>query len=103
MDLFFEVWLYLKNDFHLWRIFKISMDEGVEFRIFSGDDLAVIVKAELDQLEWAYLTAASHLIDWAERNYHASSSTRRGDSSWTEKLIEQLGGLDEIYNAKERW
>ena len=105
MDLFFDVWLNLKNDFYLWRIVRMSLKDGIEIKIYSADDLIVIVKGELDQVEWCYLIAARNLVKWCQRNYdHASSSTRKGDSkSWTEKLKEQLGVVDEVDNAKEGW
>ena len=103
MDLFFEIWLYLKNEYFLSRIVRITMKDGIEIKIYSGNDLIVIVKGELDQIEWAYLTAGIHLIDWTKRYDHASSSTREG-VSWLKKLKEQLGEDDEqVDNAEKRW
>lgn len=105
MDLFFDVWENLKNEFYLWRVVKISLAKGISIKIYSGDDLAVIVQQEDLDTEYAYLVAAQHLVDWAIRNEdHASSSTRKGDSDkWMKKLKEQLGVVDEIDNAAEGW
>lgn len=103
MDLFLEIFGEFKDDFWLWRIVRIALDKGVEIKIYSDEDLIVIQKAELDQVEWAYLMAAKSLVEWLERNYdHASSSTRKGDSHrWMEKLKEQLGLMDEVDSATE--
>ena len=103
MDLFFDVWLMLKNEFWLSRIFKISSEKGIDFRIYSGDDLIVVVKEETLDVEYAYLIAASHLIKWVQRNEgHAKSSTRK-ESQWVEKLKEQLGTADEVDCSGEGW
>lgn len=99
MDIFFEIFAKFKYDFWLWRIVRIS-EEEIEIKIYSDEDLIVNVKAEAIQREWAYLMAAKFLCEWLERNLgHAKSSTRRGDSNWTEKLKEQLGIADEVDNA----
>lgn len=99
MDLFFEIFAKFKYDFWLWRIVRIS-EEGIEIKVYSDEDLIVVVKGEAVQREWAYLMAAKSLCEWLERNYdHAKSSTRRGVSSWTDKLKEQLGVEDEVNNA----
>ena len=99
MDLFFDVFSLFKNDYWLWRIVRYS-DQEITIKIFSDEDLIVIVKTDADQREYAYLLAAKNLVEWLQRNFdHAKSSTRRGDSKWTEKLKEQLGIVDEIDNA----
>ena len=99
MDLFFEIFLYLKNDYYLSRITKISLDGGTEIKIYSGNDCIVRVHHEDIEPELAYLMAGKHLIEWAQRNEnHASSSTK---FSWLEKLKEKLG--DEVDNAAEGW
>ena len=105
IDLVFEVWLNLKNDFYLWRVVKISLAKGISIRIYSGDDLAVLVQQDDLDVEYAYLLAAKQLINWAVRNEdHASSSTKKGDSEkWVEKLKEQLGAVDEINHAAKGW
>lgn len=102
MDLFFDVFANLKDDFVLSRITKISLDKGTHILIFSDDDLIVRVHDEGASPEYAYLVAAKRLVEWALRNeyneYHASSSAK--GISWTEKLMEQF---DEVDNAKKGW
>lgn len=99
MDLFFDVFANLKDDFVLSRITKISLDKGTHILIFSDDDLIVRVHDEGASPEYAFLVAAKRLVEWALRNeYHASSSAK--GISWTEKLMEHF---DEVDNAKERW
>lgn len=96
MGLFFEVYLFLKNDFWLWRIVKMSIAKGIEIKIFSDNDLIVIEKGELNQVEITYLLAARHLIEWALRNEnHAKSSTRKGaKKDWINELKEKLDVAD---------
>ena len=103
MDLFLEIFREFKDDFWLWRIVRIALEKGIEIKVYSDEDLIVIQKAELDQVEWAYLMAAKSLVEWLERNYdHASSSTRKGDShKWMKKLKKQLGLMDEVNSAAE--
>lgn len=89
MDLFFNVWLNLKLDFWLSRWVRIDLYEIV-IRIYSGDDLIVIVKMESDQVELAYLMAAKNLIDWAKRNYNHAKSATNNEVSWTDRLKQLL-------------
>ena len=99
MDLFFDVWLYLKNDYYLSRWVRISLPNKTEIRIYSGNDLIIKESHEDLDLEYCYLLAALHLAQWAQRNEcHASRST---EFSWLDKLKEKLG--DEIDNAAEGW
>lgn len=98
MDLFFDVFANLKDDFVLSRITKLSLDKGTHILIFSDDNLIVRVHDEGASPEYAYLVAAKRLVEWALRNeYNVTSST---SISWTEKLMEHF---DEVDNAKERW
>ena len=99
MDLFFDIFLYLKNDFYLSRVTKISLDQGVEIRIYSGKDCVVRVHHEDIEPEMAYLMAAKHLVEWAKRNENHASSP--AELSWLDKLKEKLG--DEVDNAAEGW
>lgn len=90
MDLFFDVWLKLKNVFWLSRTVKTTLWEGIEIKVYSGDDLIINVKDDLGMEERAYLTAAKELVGYAERNIdHAKSATRKG-SKWVQKLNELL-------------
>lgn len=98
MDLFFDVFANLKDNFVLSRITKLSLDKGTHILIFSDDDLIVRVHDEGASPEYAYLVAAKRLVEWALRNeYHVTSSV---SISWTEKLMEHFNEVD---NAKERW
>ena len=90
MDLFFDVWLELKNTYWLTRTVSITMDQGVVIKIYSGDDLIVIIKEESQRVEMAYLLAAKALVNWAKRNeYHAKSATK-AEGSWLDKLKKLL-------------
>ena len=90
MDMFFEVYDKFKYDFWLRHVVKYAEGEII-IKVYSDKDLIVIQKGDSDQVEWAYIMAAKSLVDWLERNYHAKSSTRRGeDGKWTKKLSELL-------------
>lgn len=106
MDLFFEIWRELKYSFFLWRTVKSSLWEGIAIKIYSRNQLIVIVQQESLDYEYAYLIAARDLIEWAKRNQdHAKSSTIE-EWKWTEKVREQLGlqgEEDEVDNAAEGW
>lgn len=100
MDLFFEIWLNLKNDYYLTRWVKIALDHGTEIRIYSDDELIIREHFEEVEPEYCYLIAALHLAQWAQRNdCHASRTTK--EKSWLDKLKEKLG--DEVDNAAEGW
>lgn len=101
MDIFFEVWLNLKNDYYLTRWVKIALDHGIEIRIYSDDELIIREHfEEVSELDYCYLIAALHLVQWAQRtDFHASRTTK--NKSWLDKLKEKLG--DEVDNAAEGW
>lgn len=103
MDLFFEIWRELKFDFILSRVVISSLWDGILIKIYSKDNLIVVVQQENLDYEYAYLIAARDLIEWARINEnHAESSTKEEEFSWSEKLREKLGLLgeeDEVNHA----
>lgn len=104
MDLFFEIYGFLREEGYLLaRVFRCS-DNGAEMRIYCDDKLIVFVKHEdYKMTEYVYLMSTKHLIQWALRNeYHASGSARK-ESQWITKLKEQLGAEDDEHNSGEGW
>lgn len=99
MDLFFEVYDFLKADYDLSR--WVRFKEGdISIKIYSANKRIVSVVMDHQDAELCYLYAAKHLIEYANRNdeIHAKSSTGK-ESQWVDTLKEQLGIEDEVDNA----
>ena len=99
MDIFFDVFAFLKEDYILSRISKLSSEKGTHILIYSDDSLIVRVHDEQASPEYAYLVAAKRLVEWALQN-EIPADEKKTSRSWSELLKERLFEVD---NAEEGW